>query len=313
MTRRRPVPRPYDGSGDRPPRGAALSRSGSGVRTREPTPASARSAASLEDRSSRPWASTSTWSAICSTSLSAWLETSTVRPSSASSPHVPAQPPHARRVEAVRRLVQDEDVRVAEHRRGQPQSLPHAEGELPDPPPCVRGEPGLGQDPHRRVPGQPRRRRQDAQVVERGAPGVVAGRLEDRADLTHRVRQLVVPPAAERRGPAARCDETQQHPQGGGLAGAVGSEQGRDLARPRDGADLVDRANVPERLGEAAELDGQCHGRPPAPASARDRSRSGGGEADLSTPMTAPTSHSAKTTDAMPPLQNPVRHSAATT
>ena len=107
------------------------------------------------------------------------------------STHVPAQPPHARRVEAVRRLVEDEDRRVAEHRRGQPQPLPHPEGELPDPPPSVRGEPGLGQDPLGRVRGQPRRRRQDAQVVQRGPPGVAAGRLEDRADLT-------------RPGPAAR-------------------------------------------------------------------------------------------------------------
>ena len=61
-------------------RRAATNRSGSGVRTREPTPASARSSVSPADRSSRPWASTSTWSAICSTSPSAWLDTSTVRP-----------------------------------------------------------------------------------------------------------------------------------------------------------------------------------------------------------------------------------------
>ncbi len=42
----------------------------------------------------------------------------------------------------------------------------------------------------------------------------------------------------------------QEHPEGGGLAGAVGPEQGRDLARQRDGTHLVDRENVPERLGE---------------------------------------------------------------
>jgi len=176
------------------------------------------------------------------------------------SPHVPPQPPNTWRVKAVRRLVQHKDVRVTEHRRGQPQPLAHAEGELPDSPPSVRGEPGVGQDARRRVLGQPGRCRQDAQVIQCGTPGVAAGGLEDRAHPTHRVRQLVVPPATERRGPAAWCHETQEHPEGGGLAGAVGPEQGRDLARQRDGAHLVDRENVPERLGEVVQLNSTWQG-----------------------------------------------------
>ena len=68
-------------------------------------------------------------------------------------------------------------------------------------------------------------------MVPRGAPGMPAGRLEHGADAAYRVGQLVVALAAERRGAAARRDETQQHPQDGRLAGTVGSEQGRDLAR----------------------------------------------------------------------------------
>ena len=36
-------------------------------------------------------------------------------------------------VEAVGRLVEDEDLRVAQQRGGQAESLAHAEGELPDP------------------------------------------------------------------------------------------------------------------------------------------------------------------------------------
>ena len=62
------------------------------------------------------------------------------------STQVSAQPPHARRVEAVRRLVQDEHRRVAEHRGGQPQPLPHPEGELARPaaarPRPARSRPG---------------------------------------------------------------------------------------------------------------------------------------------------------------------------
>ncbi len=91
------------------------------------------------------------------------------------STHVPTQPPHTRRVEAVRRLVQDEDRGVAEHRGGQPKPLPHPEGELPNPPPPVFGQPGLGQHPPGRALRQTRSRRQDTQVVERSPSGVVAG------------------------------------------------------------------------------------------------------------------------------------------
>ena len=49
----------------------------------------------------------------------------------ANAPEELAQPPDARRVEAVRRLVQDQDPRVAEQRARQPESLPHPERVLP--------------------------------------------------------------------------------------------------------------------------------------------------------------------------------------
>jgi len=126
--------------------------------------------------------------------------------------YVPAQPPNPRRVEPVRGLVQDEHTRVTEHRRGQPEPLPHAEGELPDSPPRIGRQPGLIQDATRRALGQPGRGREDAQVVERGTSRVAARRLEDGADLTRRVGQLVVSLATERSGPAGRCHEPEQHP-----------------------------------------------------------------------------------------------------
>ena len=114
---------------------------------------------------------------------------------------------------------------------------------------------------------------------QRGTPGMAAGRLEQRADLTHRIGQLVVPHAAERRGPAGRCHESQEHPQGGGLAGAVRPEQGGHLTRQCHGADVVDGDEVAERLGQAVQLDGACrHSSAPATAkrprsSATDRTR----------------------------------------
>ena len=169
---------------------------------------------------------TSTWSAISSTSLRAWLDRSTVGEAT----YVSAQPPYARRVEAVRWLVQDERLRVAEHRGRNPQPLAHPEGEPSGPSVRVGSQSCLDQHAFGRVVRQPGRGRQNAQVVEPGTPGVVAGRLKDRADLPDRVWQVGVPLGAERRSSAARCYEPQQHPQRGRFAGAVGSEQGRDLA-----------------------------------------------------------------------------------
>jgi hypothetical protein len=54
-----------------------------------------------------------------------WLESSTVRPSGV--PHELPHPADALRIEAVHRLIEDQRVRVAEQRRGDAESLPHAQ------------------------------------------------------------------------------------------------------------------------------------------------------------------------------------------
>src|SRR5262249_31411074 len=59
---------------------AARSRSGSGVRMRTEPVARAVSWASGDSVTRRPWLMISTWSTVCATSASTWLETSTVRP-----------------------------------------------------------------------------------------------------------------------------------------------------------------------------------------------------------------------------------------
>jgi hypothetical protein len=102
-------------------------------------------------------------------------------------------------------------------------------------------------------------------VVERGTSRVAAGCLEDRADLPDGVWQLVVPPATERCGSAARRREPEQHPQGRGLAGPVGSEQGGHLAGSSDRADVIDREKVPEGLGEAFSSTARVMADPPTP------------------------------------------------
>ena len=65
---------------------------------------------------------------------------------SGQSAQVRPQPPHPRRVESIRRFIEDEDVGVAEHRRGESQPLAHPQGEFADPSAGVVGEPGRGQD-----------------------------------------------------------------------------------------------------------------------------------------------------------------------
>ncbi len=170
--------------------------------------------------------------------------------------HVLAQPPDALRVETVRRFVQHEDCRVAEHRRGQPEALTHPEGELADPAPRIRRQAGLLEHAQGRLVAQLRRRRQRAEVVERGAPGVEAGGLEHGTDVTNGVRKLVIPPAvAERRRPAGRDDEPEQHAQRRRLSGTVGPEERRHLSCCDRCADVVDGAHVAEELGDAAQLD----------------------------------------------------------
>jgi hypothetical protein len=93
----------------------------------------------------------------------------------------------------------------------------------------------------------PSRGREDAQVVERGAAGVVAGRLEHRADVPDRVKQLVVTLAGEGGGARSRGHEPEQHPQGRRLAGAVGSEERRDRPGLDQRIDAVDRSNRAQR------------------------------------------------------------------
>ena len=77
-------------------------------------------------------------SATASTSASRCEESSTVPPRSANAAQQPAHPAHALRIEAVGGLVEDQDLRVAEQRVGEPEALAHAERVLADPPPGRR-------------------------------------------------------------------------------------------------------------------------------------------------------------------------------
>ena len=71
----------------------------------------------------------------------------------------------------------------------------------------------------------------DPQAVPRGAPGVEARRLEQRADLAEGVRQVDVAAPADGCGAARRRDQAEQASQGGGLAGAVRTPGSRSRGR----------------------------------------------------------------------------------
>ena len=74
----------------------------------------------------RPWCITTTWVQVCSTSDSRWLDTSTVRPVGRVAAQHLAHRADLRRIEAVGRLVEQQQVGQPEHRLGDGQPLPHA-------------------------------------------------------------------------------------------------------------------------------------------------------------------------------------------
>ena len=70
---------------------------------------------------------TTTSSTVCAASVRTWLDSSTVCPRRARVAQQGAQPADALRVEAVERLVEHQDLGVAEQRRRQPEPLAHAQ------------------------------------------------------------------------------------------------------------------------------------------------------------------------------------------
>ena len=104
-----------------------MSLSGSGLRTRTEPPTRAVSCSSEDSTTSRPRLMISTWSTVCATSASTWLEIEHRALAGSERAQEVAQPAHPFRVEAVRRLVEDQQLGVAEQRRGEPEPLPHPE------------------------------------------------------------------------------------------------------------------------------------------------------------------------------------------
>ena len=175
------------------------------------------------------------------------------------------QPAHlvdALRVEAVRRLVEDQQRRVAEQRGGDAEALLHAERVGAVAVVAAVAEPDgveQGGDPLDRVTAD---RGEHAQVL-----AAAEGRVERRA-LDHRpdARQVgggggdVVAEHAAVAG--AGPHEPEQHGHRRGLAGAVGTDEAGDDALRQLEVEAVDDRAVPVALGEAVHRHGRgvrCH------------------------------------------------------
>jgi hypothetical protein len=103
--------------------------------------------------------------------------------------------------------------------------------------------------------GMATRCRKHAQVVARAAPGMKRRVLEHRADGRAGVLELVVALAVEARRAGGRVDQPEQRAQRRALAGTVGSEKPRDTPRLDVEAEVLDRLDLAEALGEVADLD----------------------------------------------------------
>jgi hypothetical protein len=79
--------------------------------------------------------------------------------------------------------------------------------------------------------------------------------IEQRADLTQGSDNLAVPAAIDERAASGRGIEAQDHAHGGGLAGPVRPEETGDPSGLHRKAEVVQRGERSEALGELVDLD----------------------------------------------------------
>jgi hypothetical protein len=173
-----------------------------------------------------------------------------------------AHPADAFGVEPVGRLVKDQHARVADHRGGDAESLPHTERVPAKPPSGRRVEPHHVEHLVRALVGIAASGAHDAQVVSAGTALVRARCLEHRADGVERALQVGVSGAAHGGRATRRCDEVQHHAQRGGLAGAVGSEEAGHPAGGNREGQVVDRSDLGIDLGQVGRDQLAVHGAP---------------------------------------------------
>ena len=176
--------------------------------------------------------------------------------------HQVPDPQDAFGVEPVDRLVEEQDLRVAEHGHGDAEPLAHAEREAAGP--LVRHVLQADQVQHLLDPAgrQTLGLGQEQQVVAGRAAGVHGLGLEQRSDGPQRIPQVTVAPAVDERGAGVRPVQAQDEAHGGGLAGAVRPEEPRHPAWLDREGQVVHRRLGPVELGQIANLDHAARLRP---------------------------------------------------
>lgn len=163
------------------------------------------------------------------------------------------------RVQPGRGFVQEEDWRVTDQAHRDVESAPHSAGVGRGLPVRRVGQGEPGEQPISDVLGL----RDVTQLGDQHEVLPPRERLINGGELPGQADRLPHPrgfpghvDAVDGRRPAVRCEQRGEDPDHGGLACAVGAEQGHDVADGDVEVDTVQDVLVAEGLGETADLDG---------------------------------------------------------
>jgi hypothetical protein len=170
-------------------------------------------------------------------------------------PEQVADPAHALGIQAVDRLVEDQRGGIAEQRRGDPQPLPHAQGETAYPPARHIAQADQVQNLIHPVSPDGMGGGQSQQMVPGRTPRVDGPGFEQGADLAKRGREVGVAAAVDphvTRGGGVQA-ENEAHRRR--LARAVGAQEAGDDSRLHGETEIRDGGPFTVELGETACLD----------------------------------------------------------
>jgi hypothetical protein len=172
------------------------------------------------------------------------------------------KPANPGRVEALGRLVEHEDRRVAQQRGRERQALAHAERVRAHAPAGVLRKP---HELEHRVGPSACDARRGGDDLEVGPPGMSRMRSWDVEDGAHRGAgrvELAVAAAVDQRPTRRRLDQPQHHADRGRLARPVRPDETRDATGRRDEGDVVDRPARAEVLRQVLAGDRAHRSRP---------------------------------------------------
>lgn len=170
-------------------------------------------------------------------------------------PEEATQPRDALGVEAVRRLVEDQHLRVAQQCRGQGEALPHTEREALGLASARLVETDQAEHLVDDAVGRPDRGGEAAQVVVGGPRRMETLRLQYGADHPGWIAELIEAAAVDGRLARSGMHQSEQHAKRGGLPGPIRAEEAGDGAWLHGEAQVLYRCDRPELFGQALHND----------------------------------------------------------